>query len=104
MMRGLCQEMQISLFVESPPVALLFAECDWKDWISQEYPGKYRTGAEWEIRQEIYKIPRLLKHVCGKVLEKAMDIDGVTREDQIPWYDLVAGNRGRAYETYKLNP
>ena len=103
-MRGLCQEMQISLFVESPPVALLFAECDWKDWISQEYPAKYRTGAEWEIRQEIYKIPRLLKHVCGKVLEKAMYIDGVTREDQIPWYELVAGNRGRAYETYKLNP
>lgn len=41
---------------EAPPVALLFAECDWKDWVSQSYPDKYRQGAEWEIRQEIYKV------------------------------------------------
>ena len=25
---------------ESPPVAELFAECDWKDWVNQDYPNR----------------------------------------------------------------
>ena len=41
---------------EAPPLALLFAECNWRDWISQSYPNKYRQGAEWEMRNEIYKV------------------------------------------------
>ena len=52
---------------EAPPVALLFAECDWKDWVSQSYPDKYRQGAEWEIRQEIYKVVTLLETVLQLV-------------------------------------
>jgi len=101
-LNNLCSDMQITMFIDSPPVALLFAECTWMDWISQEYPDKYRTGAEWEMRMETAKIPKYRKHVCSKVRDKAMYIDAVTVEDQRPWYDLQVN--GQPYETYKVNP
>ena len=87
---------------ESPPVSVLFAECDWLDWVSQDYPGKARSGAEWEIRQELVKQRKLARHVCGKVPEAAMYIDAVARESLVPWYELEVG--GQSHEVYKLSP
>merc|ERR1712002_978815 len=40
------QQLKVDYFIESPPLATIFAECDWKDWVSLEYPDKYRTGKE----------------------------------------------------------
>ena len=99
------------VFLESPPVALLFAECVWKDWVNLEYPNKHRTGGEWELRQQTEKFgaggPKsrkryFRKHVCGKVPEMAMFVDAVTMETQTPWYELTYQNK--QYETYKLSP
>ena len=87
---------------ESPPVSVLFAECSWLDWVSQDYPGKARSGAEWEIRQELVKQRKLARHVCGKVPEAAMYIDAVARESLVPWYELEVG--GQSHEVYKLSP
>ena len=25
---------------ESPPLAELFAECEWRDWVNEDYPNK----------------------------------------------------------------
>jgi hypothetical protein len=37
--------------VDSPPLATLFAECDWKDWVSIDYPNKLEgTNGEYELR------------------------------------------------------
>ena len=106
------QELNLEFFIESPPLALIFAECLWKDWVNLEYPNKYRTGREWELRQEAAKFGDKSKakpkkayykeHVCGKVPEAAMFVDAVTVEDQIPWYELKY--RNDQYETYKLTP
>ena len=30
------QAMQTKFFIESPPLAGIFAECEWMDWISKE--------------------------------------------------------------------
>merc|ERR1712142_386059 len=49
------QQLNVDYFIESPPLATIFAECDWKDWVSLEYPDKYRTGKEWELRNEARK-------------------------------------------------
>ena len=96
---------------ESPPLALLFAECEWKDFVNLEYPDKYRTGAEWELRLKaatfgsggpIPKRRYFRKHVCGRVPEMALYVDAVTVEDQTPWYELT--HNGQTYETYKLSP
>ena len=81
---------------------MLFAECEWREWVSQEFPGRARTGAEWEVRQELVRRPRLARHVCGKVPEKAMYVDAVTRERQEPWYEVKV--EGRDHEVYKLSP
>ena len=87
---------------ESPPLSVLFAECDWKDWVSQEYPGRARTGAEWEIRQELAKVRKWQKHVCGKIPDNALFIDAVAREEVVPWYELQVS--GQPHEVYKLSP
>ena len=73
---------------ESPPVANIFAECEWKDWVSLEYPDKRRTGQEWELRQSTEKFgdvdntkgakkKKFRQHVCGKIPEAAMFVDAV---------------------------
>ena len=100
------------MILESPPLALIFAECEWKDWISLEFPNKDRTGAEWELRLEAEKFGNkdrgvsrksyFRQHVCGKVPEMAMFVDAVSRESQIPWYELKY--RNAQYETFKLTP
>ena len=99
--------------LESPPLALIFAECEWRDWVSLEYPNKYRTGAEWELRVSAEKFGKggsrtkrnlLKKHVCGKAPEMAMFVDAVTVEEQTPWYELIHGPSNQKYETYKLTP
>ena len=73
-----------------------------------EYPDKYRTGAEWELRMKAAKFGSggskpnkkyFREHVCGKVPEMAMYVDAVTVRDQKPWYEL-----GPEYEVYKLSP
>ena len=99
------------IFIESPPVALLFAECVWKDWVNLEYPNKHRTGGEWELRQQTEKFGAqgrksrkryYRQHVCGKVPEMALFVDAVTMETQKPWYELTYHNQ--QYETYKISP
>ena len=99
---NLNQAMQTKFFIESPPLASIFAECEWMDWISEEYPNKHRTGREWELRIEVAKKKKLRKHVCGDVPEAAHYVDAVTTEKRIPWYELKTGT-GK-HEVYKLSP
>ena len=35
---------------ESPPLADLFAECEWRDWINQDYPNK---RSQSELSEEL---------------------------------------------------
>ena len=92
---------------------MIFAECEWRDWVNLEFPNKYRTGAEWELRVSAAKFGKsgsstkrhlFKKHVCGKVPEMAMFVDAVTVEKQIPWYELEHEPSNQKYETYKLSP
>ena len=74
--------------LESPPLANLFAECEWMDWVNLEYPNKPRTNRESELRQATEKFgdqdktkpqkKKYRKHVCGKIPEAAMFVDAVT--------------------------
>ena len=99
---SLNQAMQTKFFIDSPPLASIFAECEWMDWISEEYPNKHRTGREWELRIEVAKKKKLRRHVCGDVPEAAHYVDAVTTEKRIPWYELKTGMS--KYEVYKLSP
>ena len=99
---NLNQAMQTKFFIESPPLAGIFAECEWMDWISEEYPNKHRTGREWELRIEVAKKKKMRRHVCGDVPEAAHYVDAVTTEKRIPWYELKTGMS--KYEAYKLSP
>merc|ERR1712142_1360858 len=96
------QELNIEYFIESPPLATIFAECEWKDWVSVDWPGKEKTGAEWDLRQLQLKSKQFLKHTCGKTPEDSQYVDAVTVEDQKPWHELKVGSR--QYEVYKLSP
>jgi hypothetical protein len=41
----------VYIWVDSPPLATLFAECDWKDWVNIDYPNKIEgTNGEYELR------------------------------------------------------
>ena len=74
--------------LESPPLANLFAECEWMDWVNLEYPNKHRTNRESELRQATEKFgdqdktkpqkKKYRKHVCGNIPEAAMFVDAVT--------------------------
>ena len=74
--------------LESPPLANLFAECNWMDWVSLEYPNKHRTHRESELRQATEKFGdqdrkkadkrKYKQHVCGRIPEAAMFVDAVT--------------------------
>ena len=97
---NLNQAMQTKFFIESPPLASIFAECEWMDWISEEYPNKHKTGREWELRIEVAKKKKMRRHVCGDVPEAAHYVDAVTTEKRIPWYELSDSK----YEAYKLSP
>ena len=96
------QVMQPGFFTDSPPLASIFAECEWMDWINDEYPGKQRTKKEWELRVKNMKNKKMRKHVCGPVMEAAHYVDAVYTEpdNQKPWYELMNGS----YEVYKLSP
>ena len=37
---------------ESPPLADLFAECEWRDWINQDYPNKRSQSQELLLSNE----------------------------------------------------
>jgi len=95
-------EVNVEYFIESPPLATIFAECKWMDWISSDYPNKVNTGAEWEFRTQLMKNKKYFKHVCGKVMENAHYVDAVTREDLVPWHELKADKKN--YEVFKLTP
>merc|ERR1719233_2616952 len=91
-------DLRVGYFIESPPLARIFAECNWKGWVSERYPDKSGQGDEWEMRGMGDQ-----DRMCGDVLEEAHYIDAVTREDQIPWHELKTDN-GQQYEVYKLTP
>ena len=37
---------------ESPPLANLFHECEWKDWVNADFPGN-TPGGEFELKDQI---------------------------------------------------
>jgi len=93
----------IDIIVDSPPLANLFHECDWKDWLSNDYPDKLKgLNAEYELRFMSVLQDKFKEHVCGSVPEHAHYVDAVTVEDQIPWHELKMGQE--QYETFKLTP
>ena len=74
---------------ESPPLAHLFAECEWRDYISEEYPGNEKGAAwEFELKEDAEKKDAISHHVCGKAKSNSYFIDAVTKETKIPWYEL----------------
>merc|ERR1719233_1368343 len=89
-------ELRVSYFIESPPLAYIFAECEWKDWVNNEYPDS--RGEEWEMKKGVKKDRKM----CG-ANDASHYVDAVTIEDQIPWHELKAEN-GQQYEVYKLTP
>merc|ERR1719430_2060044 len=91
-------DLRVGYFIESPPLARIFAECNWKGWVSERYPDKSGQGDEWEMRGMGDQ-----DRMCGDVLEEAHYVGAVTIEDQIPWHELKAEN-GQQYEVYKLTP
>jgi len=94
----------ISTIVESPPTAILFHECEWRDWLSTDHPGANEgVDGEYELRQNGYDNTEFTQHVCGNEPSQAHYIDAVTREDQIPWYELMMHGT-QTYETFKLTP
>jgi len=101
-MMKLNQETNFGYFIESPPVAHLFAECEWRDWINLDYPNKRRTGIEGELRARAFGDQSLFKTVCGDIPENALYVDAVSVEDRTPWYEIKEGSR--KYETFKLTP
>jgi len=97
------QELNVQYFVDSPPLANIFAECKWMDWVSESYPNKHLGGIEEERRDKTIKNNKVLeKHVCGSVPEAAHYIDAVTVDDATPWHELRVDQS--AYEVYKLSP
>jgi len=95
----------IPIILDSPPLATLFAECDWKDWVNQDYPGALPgLFGEFELRDKSAKVNKLREHVCGNVPEHAHYVDAVTMETQTPWYELRMGVDNKIYETFKLTP
>jgi len=96
------QDCSFDYFVESPPLADLFAECEWRDWVNQDYPNKRRTGLEAELRARAVADESLSKTVCGDIPENALFVDAVTMNERTPWYELKESSR--AYETFKLTP
>merc|ERR1719402_1093920 len=97
-------ELQFNYFIESPPLAHLFAECEWRDYISEEYPGNEKGAAwEFELKEDAEKKDAISHHVCGKAKSNSYFIDAVTRETKIPWYELEHPG-GLQHETLKLNP
>jgi len=97
-------ELNFDYFIESPPLALLFAECDWKDYINKNYPEKdgKSQNYEFELKKTAYR-GNMTKHVCGNTIGNSHFIDAVTVEDQIPWYEVKLKN-GEKHETLKLTP
>jgi len=95
----------INFLIESPPLATIFHECDWKDWVNIDYPGNINTGSEFELKDRAYSHGRgqFQEHVCGNQDDDAHYIDAVTMETQTPWYELYMENK-RRYETFKLTP
>jgi len=103
------QQINFGYFIESPPTATLFAECEWRDFISEDYPGKRSGSAETgfieaETRHETKNIEKLKKHVCGDVNSNAHYIDAVSVDGQNPWYEMKTGDNKAPYEVYKLSP
>ena len=75
--------------LESPPLGHLFAECEWRDYISEDYPGNEQGAAwEFELKEDAEKKDAISHHVCGKAKSNSYFIDAVTRETKIPWYEL----------------
>ena len=102
---ALTTELNVEYFIESPPLATIFAECRWKDWVDVNYPDKFRQSKEWELRREAYDNKKFNRHVCGKDPINAHYVDAVTRETQTPWYELKANKKSKKeYEVYKLTP
>jgi len=98
-------ELNFDYFIESPPLAVLFAECDWKDYINENYPNKdgKSENYEFELKETAYKNQAFKKHVCENSRTNSHFIDAVTVEDQIPWYEVKLTN-GEQHETLKLTP
>lgn len=45
------QDLQDLTISESPPLAHLFHECEWKDWVNQDYPANlWGQDGEYELR------------------------------------------------------
>merc|ERR1719402_702145 len=98
-------ELNFDYFIESPPLALLFAECDWKDYINMDSPAKKGKSHdyEFELKETAFKDKDYKKHVCEHTVPNSHFIDAVTVEDQIPWYEVQLKS-GEQHETLKLTP
>ena len=98
----LVQTLNIDFFVDSPPLAEIFEECEWKNWVNQQYPDKNKDTREQEWRLNSQDNKKFFKHVCGDIPESAHYIDAATVEDQTPWYEAKVGLQ--PHEVYKLSP
>jgi len=108
-LRELLNSINIKVVIESPPTENLFSECEWKDWMSNDYPSRLYEGAEFELKQMIASDPnayaKLSKHICGKDSQNALMIDAVTRDTCIPWREMRYGeNNEHMVSHYKVNP
>jgi len=95
--------------IESPPTDTLFSECEWRDWMSNDYPGRLYAGAEYELKDLIKKDPtafkKLKKHICGGEPQNAYMVDAVTRDTCTPWRELKYGeNNEHMVSHYKITP
>merc|ERR1711915_953740 len=79
----------VNIIVESPPLATLFYECEWRDWVNEDYPGKKTKEGELELKEFVARNRALSLHVCGNEYADAHYIDAVTMKDQTPWYELT---------------
>ena len=69
--------------VELPKVKTLFDECDWRPFISMQYP----YSNTWDIEMRSLVILRKKKyrgHVCDVDIDRAMYIDVRTIKDDTP--------------------
>jgi len=107
-------EITIEFVIESPPLDEIFAECEWKDWISLNYPSKHKNlrNVEYEMRYyftERNRRPKLLaynEHVCGPEPHNVLMVDAVTKEHCVPWREHEIQGIAMTHLSihYKLTP
>merc|ERR1719295_1573169 len=108
-LKELLDNVNIPLVIESPPTDELFSECEWRDWMSNDYPGRLYEGGEYELKEFIRLDPdaykKLGKHICGEDPQNAYMIDAVSRDTLTPWREMKYGeNSEHQVSHYKVSP